>query len=344
MSSSSGCEADTQKDFLDQIAFYGTVISITVLWWAIPVVTKIKKPSFILKAIAWSAARASQPGSAALFAIKGSATPEERLGLYYNGMAIHGADEEPMPWYMIGVNLFMDAAFSLFPAIQLLFKHTNCDSDDLWASLAPQFWYYPSVPTAVFGIWIIFDAKLFKLSWRSSRLVGFTLLIAIGLILTVPPIVSASKQGAQASAMLLPLVTYVGMSVAYTLGSSWDTSISARLKALLWAVFAALYAVLARNFGIFFAAFYNTDDDNSDPLLTLYLPEDVNRKVFGIWYLIMGIICSLFSVWGLLMKGGPREYLGTVVLQMYGLTENVEAAHPKEPLQQEQEVVEMSTT
>jgi hypothetical protein len=130
------------------------MFNIAVVWWLLPVLVKIweKQSKSIPDGIMFSALQASQPGAAANFAIRAGRNHEERLFMFYNGIRTPENPETPakVPWYMVLIHIIIDAGSVLYPVISLFAKRPDCDTVD---SL-PLLWFYPSLPGAVFGLWI----------------------------------------------------------------------------------------------------------------------------------------------------------------------------------------------
>jgi hypothetical protein len=273
------------------------ILITAVVWWLLPVLVKIweKQPKSIPDGIMFSALKASQPGAAAYFAIKASRNHEERLFMFYNGIKTPENPETltKVPWYMVLIHIIIDAGFGLYPALTLLAKRSSCDTVD---SL-PMFWFYPSVPAAVFGLWITLDAKVLKLRQGWSLAGCWISVIGVGHVLSIPT--WQAYAGTEDSTMYdLPIAAYLYMTIPAV------AFIHCPIRGPLLCVMSSAIAVAARNGPIAYSA-WESNEDNSFKLL---LPSWVNQQVFGGFYLGIGVICSVLSVL-YFHVGGMRHHL-----------------------------------
>lgn len=281
-----------------------SIVNVGIVWWALPLILNFKRPQFITRAIAWSALMATQPGAAAYFAIKASRTPEERLRLYYNGMPIHGAKadsddpENPtkMPWYMVSFHVVIEAGVAMYPALSAAFLRWTCETESNDVKPIVMLWLYPSVPAAVFGLWITLDAKLLRLSKGWSIFWAYVMILGIGLVLFIPVLRSIGSANA---IVVLPAVAYFAMSIHSSM------NVSQRYVAVCWAFLGGFYGFVARNAPVAFSAITGGSVTGN----SLPFPEAMDLKAFAVCYLAVGAICSAFSIWCLRMDGGPRDHM-----------------------------------
>lgn len=249
--------------------------------------------------------------------------------MYYDGMTVHGARDEDPTWYTIILQLVIDAAISLLPSILLVARRMQCvistDDTNLWSGIAPMYWYYPSVPGAVLGLWITADAFLFRIQYRGYSLtIIFLLLLLVGVGLFVPTLLD---NGNLTSAVPIFAYLYMGMPGVVMAANPYFAWLN-----LLCLSFAVILSVMARTFGIAFSAL----------TMSLYdLPFHLGGSiVFGTVYLAVGVVCSLFAVWGLRMKNGPRDVMRDMTSKLlaraeangvsYGKQERVEMRAARE--------------
>lgn len=299
MSSSEDCvdygSSVSNMDF----SFYTKVASVAFVWWVLLIVFNLGKPRQILRAISWSALRVTMPRAAGLLAIKASKTLKESITIYYDGLPVHSGNQAgPDEPYTTGklakilfFKMFIDIFFSLVPAVNLLATRRACLSEaGIWTTLGPSFWFYPDVPGPLFGVWIVSNAWFFKLCWGWSLVCCYVILVAMGIGLFL-----SSFLNTDSGTTSLPILAYVFMSVPFAL---WGGQFK-----FMWIIMGVLYGVVARNFTISLAALWQEE-------VIATLPEWFGKiDAFAISFLIVGCICSGFSVWGLCMKDGPRHVL-----------------------------------
>jgi hypothetical protein len=273
------------------------ILNIAVVWWLLPVLVKIweKQPKSIPDGIMFSALQASQPGAAANFAIRAGRNHEERLFMFYNGIRTPETPETPakVPWYMVLIHIIIDAGFTLYPALSLLAKRSDCDT----VNSLPLLWFYPSVPAAVFGLWITLDAKVLKLSQRWSLAGCWIAVLGVGLGFSIPTWLNYMGTG-DTTMYYLPILAYFYMAIPAAIFIHCD------IRGPFICVVCAALAVAARNGPVAYSAWKGNDDDSS----RLPFPGWVDQRIFGGFYLGIGVICSLLSV-SYFYVGGMKHHL-----------------------------------
>jgi hypothetical protein len=273
------------------------MLNIAVVWWLLPVLVKIweKQSKSIPDGIMFSALQASQPGAAANFAIRAGRNHEERLFMFYNGIRTPENPETPakVPWYMVLIHIIIDAGSVLYPVISLFAKRPDCDTVD---SL-PMLWFYPSLPGAVFGLWITLDAKILRLSQRWSLAGCWIAVSGVGLGFSIPIWLNYMGTG-DTTMYYLPILAYFYMAIPAAIFIHCD------LRGPLICVVCAALAVAARNGPVAYSAWKGIDDDS----FKLPLPSWVDQRVLGGFYLGIGVICSLLSV-SYFYVGGMKHQL-----------------------------------
>jgi hypothetical protein len=291
------------------VAFLWTILMIAIQWWAWPIVLHMSKgPRSILKAISWSCSTSTQPGAAGYFAIQASRTHEERLVLFFNGMPIHGAkeNETKMSWktifFYLGCKIASMVPFVLGLANRFIFCGKSDKGDEVSqsiASLALQIWYFPSIPGAIIGIWLVLDVKVFRLTRTWSVTICYLLLFLGGVLLFAACFVANKRAGNKTSATpLLPSLAYFAMC--------WWSGARGKSGSFV----AAIYSILARNLPIALVAFGLSYYPFPWPAL--------EHPAFGAWFMIMGVVCAGLGWYGFAMKGGPVELLKERKSQRYG--------------------------
>ena len=283
------------------VAFLWTIIMIGIQWWAWPIIRHITKgPRKILGAISWSCATATQPGAAMYFAIKASRTHEERLVLFFDGMPSHGAkeNETKMSWTMILFYLSCKIASMIPFILGLANRFIFCGESDSGdyasqhlAQMALQIWTFPAVPGAIIGLWLVLDVKLFRLTRSLSVTICYLFIMIGGILLLAACIVANKRAGNSFSGIiLLPFFAYWAMC--------WW---SAAKGDIIESSMVAFYSIMARNVPIAVNAF-------GVPYYPFPLPA-LETPAFGVWFIIMGVLCAGLGWYGFAMKDGPAKLL-----------------------------------
>lgn len=293
-------DSNCTSDFGKRHAFTLNVLNIAVVWWLLPVLVKLweRQPKSILDGLMFSALQASQPGAAAHYAIRASCNHEERLSLFYKGIKKSGDPANPgtpakVPWYMVFLHVIIDAGFVLYPAISLIVMRPGCDSD---VSL-PMLWFYPSLPAAIFGLWITLDAKVLKLRKGWSLAGCYITILGVGLGIAIPTWLTYMGTSST-SGYYWPIFAYFYMAIPAAF------FVNSRISGPLIAFICAAIAVAARNGPIAYSALKADDEDS----VKLPVPSWVNQKIFAGFYLAIGVICSLLSLLHL-YTGGMKHHL-----------------------------------
>ena len=298
-----------------------TILLVAFVWWVWPIIKNALHPRKIPYAISWAAVRACLPGAAGYFALRTAKTHSQRYNLYYNGTLSLEDKEDKIGWFPLISNFALDLG-SLMPAILLIKKRADCDFQK--NGLAPSFWYYPTVPTALIGLWITLDATVLKLkNYRWSFFFLYLSVIGVALGIFIPSLMGSHTPVNKAG---LPVLAYIAMT------NPWAIQGSSKFQTLGWCVIGAVYAVAARTGGVAYSAFTTSKVTRSNEL-----PLDLGgNKGFGAFYLGFGIVCSLFAIWGLRMEGGPTDHVQLVKEQEWAewrdRTETTVESGVKEPL------------
>ncbi|KAF2822131.1 hypothetical protein CC86DRAFT_385835 [Ophiobolus disseminans] len=293
-------DSDCTSDLGQRTTFALNVLNIAVVWWLLPILVKLweRQPKSILDGIMYSALQASQPGAAAHYAIRASCNHEERLSLFHNGIKKSGDRANPgspakVPWYMVVIHILIDAGFVLYPAVSLMVKRSGCDS----RVSIPMLWFYPSVPAAIFGLWITLDAKVLKLGKGWSLFGCYVAILGVGLGISIPTWLTYLDSG-NTTGYFMPIFAYFYMSVPGTF------FIDSNIRGPLLAFICAAIAVAARNGPVAYSALKADDEDS----VKLPVPGWVDQKIFAGFYLAIGVVCSLLSLL-YLYTGGMKHHL-----------------------------------
>ncbi|PSN59067.1 hypothetical protein BS50DRAFT_580242 [Corynespora cassiicola Philippines] len=293
---SNDCDPALGDSSSGYVPFYVNIASVAIFWWAAPIIFNLKKPFCIPKAIVWSTIRACQPGLVAVVAIRSSLNHNERINYYYNGSPVHGASEHGIGWGGTLFHLIFDA-LTIYPAASLWSDRKLCD-DTTWQSIAPSYWFYPTVPSALMGIYIIFTSNFILLGKKATEMSMYIVVIAVGIGLFLYPIL-ISDDTTKALKIFPSFVAYMFMTQCLALRPSSSRKHD-KYVTFHYGFWAGLYSTFARALPIFVSIWI-------DGLYKLP-PWAQGNRIFALVYLSVGILCAFIHCCGLFMKGNPKEH------------------------------------
>jgi hypothetical protein len=256
-----------------------SIVAINVSWWLfdVPLIWKHSWKHY-LNSVMWQCFRLYMPGIAAIYAIRMATSCEEQPFIYYTGTT-HDASSTDQPSRLSKFKytkaLLTDSVTIVATGITLstaVHSPVGTNISGFNSSLRS----YPSLPVAVWGLWLILCSHL---RWKSgwAKWAGFLVVICVGLALALP-LALASPEGRSSSIWFPALIGYIIMGLPIL-------AYSFRV-----AVVAEMFVVIIRVGGIGIGA--------CTPMA--YFPFcQLKGKAFGVTYLLVGSIGGLIALCGL---------------------------------------------
>lgn len=278
-------------DHLPEILFAWQISSILVVWWLFPLLDCIynryrgRTPKFF-NSVLWSCTQSCIPGSAAYFAIMTEDDHERRLITFFKGMPLHsGTDETKMPLLIAFLRL-CEHLYTVVPIIGVLSSNPTACSGKATVIT----WLFPTLPSAVIGIWMVVDCKLELSNTRKGSITGCTILV---LLVT----------GALAASIHLTKTKYDTYENWYPVPIFLMMCIPWSFISRLWKVcayFLCVFVGTARTFGILYHSSYSGPGGVQFPFPAL------QKEGYGwVYAMLGGLLPVSLGIRAFFLENGP---------------------------------------